>query len=87
MVKVTFPTETEPRPRSSEEIWNHLEQNVEGEVQALSDENLTAVTDLSKLRKYFKLNGLKWLDDIKDATVKRKETEMLILGGMALRGV
>lgn len=87
MVKVTFPKETEAQPRSSKDIWNHLEQNVEGEAQSLTDENLTAVTDLSKLRKYYKLNGLKWLDDIKDATVKRKETEMLVLGGMALRGV
>jgi EKC/KEOPS complex subunit CGI121/TPRKB len=37
--------------------------------------------------KYYKLNGLNWLDGIEDHAAKHKEMEALILGGMALRGV
>jgi EKC/KEOPS complex subunit CGI121/TPRKB len=39
------------------------------------------------VRKSYKLNGLAWLDAIKDELLKRQEMERLILGGMALRGV
>lgn len=53
----------------------------------MTDENITAVTDMSKVSKYYKLNGLGWLDSIKDPIAKRKETEMIIIGSMALRGV
>ena len=87
VVKVTFPTEAEPQPASPDDIWKHLEENVEGEAAKLTDDTLAGVTDLSKIRKYYKLNGLKWVEDIKDDKVKKKEIEMLVLGAMALRGV
>ncbi|KPM35942.1 hypothetical protein AK830_g10619 [Neonectria ditissima] len=87
VVKVTFPAEDGTPPIDSERIWEHLKTNVEGEALALTDDHIFAATDLPKVRKYYKLNGLKWLEDIKDEKVKRKETETLVLGGMALRGV
>ncbi|KAH7001090.1 protein CGI121 [Ilyonectria destructans] len=86
-IKITFPAEDGTPPLNSEQIWEHLKANVEGEALDLTDDNISAVTDLAKVRKYYKLNGLKWLDDIKDEKLKQKETEMLVMGGMALRGV
>lgn len=53
----------------------------------MTDQNLAHLTDMAKVSKYYKLNGLNWLDGIKDERAKHKEMEMLILGGMALRGV
>lgn len=64
-----------------------MKTNVEGEAVPVTDENIAAATDLAKVRKYYKLNGLNWLDGIKDDGEKRKETELLVLGAMALRGV
>ncbi|KYK57967.1 Kinase binding protein [Drechmeria coniospora] len=87
VVKVTFPTESEPRPVSSDGIWEHLRSNVQGRAVDASDENIATATDLAKVRKYYKLNGLGWLDAIQDDGEKRAEMEMLILGAMALRGV
>lgn len=54
---------------------------------SVTDQNIRAATDLAKVRKYYKLNGLDWLDAIKDEQQWRSETEMLILNAMALRGV
>ena len=68
-------------------ISEHLSKNVEGEQLSVTDENLAAATDMSKVSKYYKLNGLKWLDEIKDQAARHKELEMLVLGSMALRGV
>ncbi|KAH7156759.1 protein CGI121 [Dactylonectria macrodidyma] len=87
VVKIAFPAEDGTPALTAEQIWDHLKANVEGEALALTDENLTAVTDLAKVRKYYKLNGLKWLDDIKDDALRKKEVETLVIGGMALRGV
>lgn len=86
-VKVTFPTESNLEAPSAESIWDHLTRNVEGEAVAVTDQNISVATDLPKVRKYYKLNGLDWLDAIKDEQTKRSEMEMLILNAMALRGV
>lgn len=86
VVKVTFPAATSGL-LSSEEVWAHLEENVKGDCEVLSDEALAGITDLSKVRKYYKLNGLNWLDGVKDEKAKRTELESLVLGGMALRGI
>jgi EKC/KEOPS complex subunit CGI121/TPRKB len=72
---------------SAEDVQSHLDENFQGESISLTDENIATVTDTAKVSKYYKLNGLNWLDGIKDSAAKQKETEMLILGGMALRGV
>lgn len=43
------------------------------------------LTDWPKVRKYYKLNNVGWLDGVKDEALRRRETELLVLGGMALR--
>lgn len=52
-----------------------------------TDEEITKTTDWSKVKKYYKLNGAPSLNNIKDEQAKLKESEMLVLGAMALRGV
>ncbi|KAJ3512361.1 hypothetical protein NM208_g15335 [Fusarium decemcellulare] len=87
VVKVTFPTEDGAQPLTHDQIWEHLKKNVEGEALPITDEQISTTTDVPKVRKYYKLNGLKWLDDIQDDKVKKKEMESLVIGAMALRGV
>lgn len=72
---------------SSDAIWQHLQANVQGEATAATDENIHAATDLVKIRKYYKLNGLKWLEAIKDDKEMRLEMEVLAIGSMAIRGL
>lgn len=43
--------------------------------------------DWGRVRKYYKLNGVGWLDGIKDPAAKNREMDTLVMGGMALRGV
>jgi EKC/KEOPS complex subunit CGI121/TPRKB len=86
VIKVSIPTAT-TEPLSADKVWRHLEENVKGSPMELADEALVEITDLQKVRKYYKLNGLPWLDSLKDEKAKRKELEGLILGGMALRGI
>lgn len=72
---------------SEANIQAHLDTHFQGERLPVTDDNIAAATDMSKVSKYYKLNGLSWLDGIKDPAARRKETEMLIMGSMALRGV
>ncbi|PTB67765.1 CGI-121-domain-containing protein [Trichoderma citrinoviride] len=87
VVKVTFPSDTTPEPPSADSVSQHLKDNVEGDAVPATDETIQTITDVRTVRKSYKLNGLAWLDAIKDELVKRQEMERLILGGMALRGV
>ncbi|SPJ76338.1 Protein CGI121 [Fusarium torulosum] len=87
VVKVTFPGEDGAEPLTHDQIWEHLRSNVEGEAVSITDDQISTTTDVPKVRKYYKLNGLKWLDDIKDEKVKKQEMESLVIGAMALRGV
>ncbi|RFU78319.1 hypothetical protein TARUN_3913 [Trichoderma arundinaceum] len=87
VVKITFPNESNPVPASSESISQHLRDNVQGDAVPATDEIIEGITDVRTVRKNYKLNGLAWLDGVKDEVVKRKEIERLVLGGMALRGV
>ncbi|CAJ0548539.1 Ff.00g021520.m01.CDS01 [Fusarium sp. VM40] len=87
VVKVTFPGEDGAEPLTHDQIWEHLKSNVEGEAVSITDDQISTTTDVPKVRKYYKLNGLKWLDDIKDEKVKKQEMESLVIGAMALRGV
>ncbi|KAI1384241.1 uncharacterized protein F4822DRAFT_419133 [Hypoxylon trugodes] len=69
-------------------ISQHLLTNVSGTPIPFTDSILQSdLTDWGKVRKYYKLNGVNWLDSVKDEAQRRKETEMLVLGGMALRGL
>jgi EKC/KEOPS complex subunit CGI121/TPRKB len=72
---------------AGENIDQHLKTHVEGESFLVTDENIAPSTDMAKVSKYYKLNGLAWLDSIKEEGLKRQEMEALILGSMALRGV
>ncbi|KAK0767180.1 hypothetical protein N5P37_000914 [Trichoderma harzianum] len=87
VVKIVFPTDTNPVPASADAISKHLMDNVEGDAVPATDDTIETITDVRAVRKSYKLNGLAWLDGIKDELVKRKEIERLVLGGMALRGV
>ncbi|ROT39655.1 CGI121 protein [Sodiomyces alkalinus F11] len=87
VVKITFPTDAVPTPPSREQIQKHLDENVEGTPTDFSDEAIAEVTDWGKVKKYYKLNGLPWLDAIKDQEESRGQMQGLVLGAMALRGV
>jgi EKC/KEOPS complex subunit CGI121/TPRKB len=82
VVKVTS-TETGP---TADDVWAHLAKHVEGEAVALTEENVAGRADWQKVRKYYKLNGLAWLDALPEER-RRQESEMIILSSMALRGV
>ncbi|KAL6793275.1 kinase binding protein CGI-121 domain-containing protein [Trichoderma sp. SZMC 28013] len=87
VVKIVFPTDSNPVPASADAVSQHLTDNVEGDAVPATDDTIETITDVRAVRKSYKLNGLAWLDSIKDELVKRKEIERLVLGGMALRGV
>ncbi|KAH6610000.1 hypothetical protein Trco_000020 [Trichoderma cornu-damae] len=87
VVKITFPSDSNPVPASLDSIDQHLRDNVQGDTVLATDDNIESITDVRTLRKNYKLNGLAWLDTIKDELIKRKEIERLVLGGMALRGL
>lgn len=73
-------------PLTASDIWSHASSHIEGTHVAPSDENIASLTDWAKVRKYYKLNGLPWLDKLPEPQ-RKSESEMLVLGGMALRGV
>lgn len=86
VVKVTHSSETTPA-KSKESIQEHLTQHVKGSSVDATDTNITATTDMAKVRKYYKLNGLAWLDAIKDEQQKHAELETLVVSAIALRGI
>lgn len=77
----------QPGAPTARDVEAHLQEHVEGTNVPFSDEVLAETTDWAKVRKYYKLNGIGWIDAIKDESLKRREMEMLVLGSMALRGV
>lgn len=87
IVKITFPKQDGTPVPTHDQIWEHLRTNVQGEPLLFTDENIATTADVAKIRKYYKLNGLKWLDDIKDDKVQKKEMESLVVSAIALRGV
>lgn len=87
IVKVLFPTEERPQPLTADDVWKHLSENVEGTPVPFSDEEIAGSTDWAKVSKYYKLNGAPALKNIKDETLRLRESEMLVLSSMALRGV
>lgn len=81
-----FPTAEQPQPPTADEIWKHLSENVQGTAVAFTADEIATSTDWAKIKKYYKLN-VPCLTAIKDEQARLKESEMLILGAMALRGV
>ncbi|KAI0839249.1 hypothetical protein F5Y06DRAFT_266350 [Hypoxylon sp. FL0890] len=81
-------TPSTPSTLTPAAVEQHLLANVKGVPIPFTDETLqSSLTDWPKVRKYYKLNNVGWLDGVKDETVKRKEMEMLALGSMALRSL
>lgn len=74
-------------PLTSQDVENHLRAHVQGRPVPFTYETLSELTDWGRVRKYYKLNGVGWLDWVKDQATKNKEMDMLVMGGMALRGV
>ncbi|KAI1361427.1 kinase binding protein CGI-121-domain-containing protein [Xylaria arbuscula] len=72
---------------TAQDVEKHLQANVQGTPAPFTDETLSELTDWSRVRKYYKLNGVGWLDGIKDPAAKKTEMGALVMGGMALRGV
>ncbi|KAL1877972.1 hypothetical protein Daus18300_002326 [Diaporthe australafricana] len=87
IVKVLFPTDDKPQPPTVDDVWKHLSENVEGKSVPFADDEIAKSTDWAKVSKYYKLNGAPTLKGIKDEKERLKETEMLVLSSMALRGV
>ncbi|KAI1819879.1 kinase binding protein CGI-121-domain-containing protein [Xylaria intraflava] len=99
-VLIRTPEDTTPGPESettasstgkpaltAQDIEKHLLTHVKGDPAPFTDETLSELTDWGRVRKYYKLNGLGWLDGLKDPAAKNREINMLAVGGMALRGV
>lgn len=92
VVKVVQPPsnpqdETQTQIHAQNAIWDHLRQNVQGTPAALTDAELSQVTDWPKVRKYYRLNGVPALDRLTDEKERRKQSESLAIMGMALRGL
>ncbi|KAI1279337.1 kinase binding protein CGI-121-domain-containing protein [Xylaria sp. FL0933] len=74
-------------PLTAQDVEKHLLTHVQGNPLPFTDETISELTDWGRVRKYYKLNGMGWLDGIKDPVAKSREMDMLVMGGMALRGV
>ena len=72
---------------TAQDVEKHLQANVQGKPAPFTDETLSELMDWGRVRKYYKLNGVGWLDGIKDPAAKNREMDTLVMGGMALRGV
>lgn len=70
-----------------EDVEKHLQENVQGQNVPCSDEELAKLTDWPKLRKYHKLNGISYIEAMKDEEAKKKELELSVVSAMALRGL
>ncbi|EFY87358.1 Protein cgi121 [Metarhizium acridum CQMa 102] len=89
VIKVTYSSES-PESNSApskESIQAHLAEHVKGTPIEVTDANIAATTDISKVRKYYKLNGLDWLEAIEDEQKKRAELDTLVVSAIALRGL
>ncbi|KAI1290969.1 kinase binding protein CGI-121-domain-containing protein [Xylaria venustula] len=74
-------------PLTAQDVEKHLLTHVQGKPVPFTDETLSELTDWGRVRKYYKLNGVGWLDGIKDPAAKNREMDILAVSGMALRGV
>lgn len=72
---------------SKDSIQAHLAENIKGSAVDATDSNITAKSDMTKVRKYYKLNGLNWLEAIKDEQQKHSELDTLVVSAIALRGL
>ncbi|KAH6651669.1 CGI121 protein [Truncatella angustata] len=87
VVKVLVSRDETPSVITPEDVEKHLTEHVQGESVPFSDDEIAKLTDWPKLRKYHKLNGVNYVEGIKDEEVKRKELGLLVVSAMALRGL
>ncbi|KAH8882558.1 protein CGI121 [Thozetella sp. PMI_491] len=87
IIKILFPTESQIQPPSADDVWTHLSENIKGTPVELTDAEIAKSTDLPKVRKYYKLNGLVALEGIKDEAERAREMGLIAVAGMALRGL
>lgn len=87
MVKVLISRDAAATAVTPESVEKHLDESVRGEGVPVTDEELAKLTDWPKLRKYHKLNGIAYIEGIKDEETRRKELELLVVSAMALRGL
>jgi len=86
---------TPEKPYTAEAVRSHLQSSVEGTAVPFGDNELAKSTDLARVKKIYKLNssgagGKKALVNGHGSGLgidDQKETELQILGAMALRGV
>ncbi|KAI5865770.1 CGI-121-domain-containing protein [Durotheca rogersii] len=82
-----------PSALTPDAVRAHLRAHVAGVPVPFADAALRGsggapgLADWPKVRRYYKLNGIRWLDDLADADARAAETEALVLGAMALRGL
>nr|XP_036578609.1 kinase binding protein-like protein [Colletotrichum truncatum]KAF6785904.1 kinase binding protein-like protein [Colletotrichum truncatum] len=84
-VKIVSPSPAGSKSLLAEDVEKHLNENFQGTPVPFTDESIATSTDWAKVRKYYKLNGLPWLDAIKDEAERKEQLETLVLGAMALR--
>ncbi|KAI1864062.1 uncharacterized protein JN550_009082 [Neoarthrinium moseri] len=87
VVKVLISRDDAPSTATSEDVAKHLETHVQGDPAPFSDDELARLTDWLKLRKYHKLNGVNYVEGIKDEQTKKRELELLVVSAMSLRGL
>lgn len=91
LIPPSSPSPSPSPPLTPTTISSHLHANIHGTpLIPFTDAVLQSeLTDWAKVRKYYKLNGSSCLDAFGDDEVerRRRETEMLVLGGMALRSL
>lgn len=88
LISSSSSSSTTPSTLTPAAVEQHLLSNVQGTPIPLTDETLqSSLTDWPKVRKYYKLNNVSWVDGIKDEALRRREMEMLVLGSMALRSL
>lgn len=87
VVRVLISGGSKPSTTTPEQVENHLAEHVHGESVPFSDDEIAKLTDWPKLRKYHKLNGMAYVEGIKDEDAKTKELEVLVVSAIALRGL
>jgi EKC/KEOPS complex subunit CGI121/TPRKB len=93
VVKVVRPSstlqdeETPTQTQAQQAVWGHLTQHVQGTPTPLTDVEISRATDWTKVRKYYRLNGVPALDRLADEQERAKQSEKLAIMGMALRGL
>ncbi|GAB7363255.1 hypothetical protein MBLNU230_g3537t1 [Neophaeotheca triangularis] len=80
----TNPPTSPPTSTPETTTQQHLQSQIQGELQPLTDANLARHTDLSRVRKVYKLDAVPKGDG--ELRAWRRESERAVLGAVALKG-